>query len=322
MSGIRHLSQSIISDLKKRFPEQRKTQRECLGMLVAIMLEVRSANTSDLAAALPRNTERHDMRSQWVARVLKNPRIQVSHVMAVYAQEVLRKLFASGQKLVFLMDQSQVKGGYEMLMVAVRMGERALPLLWLVKKTEGEIGFSLQKKLLQTVFSWIPKGASVILMADRFYGTVELLSWCRKKDWDYRIRLKGNLIVHQGTKKTYTGQMEPGFYENLTLTDQGAHTNLGIVHEEGHPEAWIIAMAGTPSKYTTLDYGLRWGIEAMFSDFKSRGFGITQTQLKSSDRMERLVLVMTIALYWAVSTGMWEAQDKPMPFEKKRRRAG
>ncbi len=48
------------------------------------------------------------------------------------------------------------------------------------------------------------------------------------------------------------------------------------------------------------------GIEAMFSDFKSRGFGITQSQIKKPDRLERLILVLAIAMYLAVSTGAAE----------------
>ena len=32
-------------------------------------------------------------------------------------------------------------------------------------------------------------------------------------------------------------------------------------------------MSDKPSYLTTLDYSKRWGIEPMFSDFKSRGFG-------------------------------------------------
>ena len=59
------------------------------------------------------------------------------------------------------------------------------------------------------------------------------------------------------------------------------------------------------------DYGLRWGIEALFSDLKTRGFSVTKTQLKHADRIERLLLVLTIALYWAVSTGM-----QPRPHTK------
>lgn len=41
MSGIEQLSIRIIEDLANRLPEQRKTQRDKLGLLVATMLEVR-----------------------------------------------------------------------------------------------------------------------------------------------------------------------------------------------------------------------------------------------------------------------------------------
>lgn len=92
--------------------------------------------------------------------------------------------------------------------------------------------------------------------------------------------------------------------EDVGLGEQGPSTHIGILHEEGHAEPWYIAMDASPSKATTLDYGMRWGIEALFSDVKTRGFAVSQTQLRTTDRIERLLLVLTIALYWAVSTGM------------------
>ncbi|MCZ6861006.1 MAG: hypothetical protein O7I42_12160 [Alphaproteobacteria bacterium] len=69
MSGIKHLSQGIIEDLARRVPGRRKTQREKQGLLVAPMLDVRSANLMDLAAWLARATGRVDMRYQWIERV-------------------------------------------------------------------------------------------------------------------------------------------------------------------------------------------------------------------------------------------------------------
>ena len=62
MGGIERLSEAISADLKGRLSGQRKTQREKLALLVATMLEVRSANLMDLAASLPRRSERLDMR--------------------------------------------------------------------------------------------------------------------------------------------------------------------------------------------------------------------------------------------------------------------
>ncbi|GHT94110.1 hypothetical protein FACS1894122_10420 [Alphaproteobacteria bacterium] len=56
------------------------------------------------------------------------------------------------------------------------------------------------------------------------------------------------------------------------FNESNIQTNLGYLHEDGHDEAWIIAMDCDPSRETILDYGQRWSIECMFADLKSRGF--------------------------------------------------
>lgn len=94
-------------------------------------------------------------------------------------------------------------------------------------------------------------------------------------------------------------------------------TNIGIIHDRGHDEPWFVAMSDAPGYLTTLDYAARWGIEPMFSDFKSRGFGLEQSQLRTPDRLGRLLLVMGLALYFAVSTGIWDATVNPSVDEKK-----
>jgi len=85
-----------------------------------------------------------------------------------------------------------------------------------------------------------------------------------------------------------------------------------------HKAPWIIAMNATPGKYTTLDYAMLWGIEAMFSDFKSRGFGIRQSQIQKPDRLEKLLLVMAIAMCWAVSCGAVDEQETGKKSKKKK----
>src|SRR3954465_5660052 len=69
MSGIEQLAEMITTDLEQRLleqrlPGQRKTQRDKLALLVATMLQVRSANLMDVAACLPRPAERLDSRYQ------------------------------------------------------------------------------------------------------------------------------------------------------------------------------------------------------------------------------------------------------------------
>jgi hypothetical protein len=45
-------------------------------------------------------------------------------------------------------------------------------------------------------------------------------------------------------------------------------------------------------------------------------FSLEQTHIQYPDRLARLILVMALALYWAVSTGMWDQANNPAPAEK------
>jgi hypothetical protein len=321
MDGIRGLADGIAEEFQRLLPRQRKTQRLNLSLLVATMLDVRSANLMDLAARLPRAAERIDMRYQWIARVLMNPLIDPDAVMAPFAGEVLSRLAQTGEPLVLILDQSKLNDRHQVLMLAVRYGERALPVLWRVEATKGAIGFPVQRALLEVAAALLPDGVAVCLMADRFYGTADLIGWCQERDWDYRLRLKGNLVVGDARGRTTTARLAKDqvfALEGVQLTAKQATTNIGIIDGPGHPEPWIIAMPAKPGYLRTLEYSARWAIEPRFSDFKSRGFGVEDTQIQHPDRLARLLLVMALALYVAVSTGQWDAEANPTPAEKKR----
>jgi hypothetical protein len=320
MNGITEIAESLSSELKRRLPKQRKTQRTKLALLVSTMLDVRSANLMDLAAGLPLEADRTDMRYQWIVRLLGNPLVISDAIMEPFAREVLERAGADGEPLGLILDQSKVSDRHQVLMLALRWGERALPLAWRVEETEGAIGFETQKALLEVVVPWLPAPARVRLLGDRFYGTADLIGWCQQRGWDYRLRLKGNLVVVDGAGRTTTGQCAKDqvyYLEDVELTGRRARTHIGIIQDPGHAEPWIIALSEKPGYLRTLEYSARWGIEPMFSDFKSRGFGIEDTQLRYADRLDRLILVMALALYVAVSTGQWDAVHHPNPSEKK-----
>jgi 3-deoxy-D-arabino-heptulosonate 7-phosphate (DAHP) synthase len=107
--------------------------------------------------------------------------------MATYVKEVVSALGKGGETVVLMMDQSQIVEGLQCLMISLRFKDRALPVAWQVKETEGTIGWESQKALLDEVLTMIPAGASILLSADRFYGTSSLIGWCQSHQWDYRI---------------------------------------------------------------------------------------------------------------------------------------
>jgi hypothetical protein len=131
MNGIKEIAESVSSELKHRLPKQRK--RTKLALLVSTMLEVRSANLMDLAAGLPRDADRTDMRYQWIIRLLGNPLVISDEVMEPFAREVLERAAADGEPLSLILDQSKMSDRHQVLMLALRWGERALPLAWRVE---------------------------------------------------------------------------------------------------------------------------------------------------------------------------------------------
>ena len=120
MNGITEIADSLNSELKRRLPNQRKTQRTKLALLVATMLDVRSANLMDLAAGLPREADRTDMRYQWITRLLGNPLVISDEIMEPFSREVLEQAAGNGAPLTLILDQSKMSDRHQVLMLAVR----------------------------------------------------------------------------------------------------------------------------------------------------------------------------------------------------------
>src|SRR4051794_7233311 len=186
MTGITEIAESLSSELKRRLPKQRKTQRTKLALLVSTMLDVRSANLMDLAAGLPREADRTDMRYQWIVRLLGNPLVISDAIMEPFAREVLERADADGEALGLILDQSKVSDRHQVLMLAVRWGERALPLAWRVEETEGAIGFETQKALLEAGVPWLPAAGPGPLLG--FFGTAALIGWGPGGGWGFSLR--------------------------------------------------------------------------------------------------------------------------------------
>lgn len=319
--GVAHVASVVERDLFERGVGLRKQHVEALADVVACALACRSANTAEWQSVLPRRVDDEKSKERFISRLLANEKVAPLVVMRCFIPEIAELAGSDGKTVILMMDQSKISDGFECLMVSMRVGERAIPVAWTVKETRGGIGFDTQKPLLDDVRSMMPEGANILLAADRFYGTAALIKWCQKQGWNYRIRLKGDLILrHDGGEITTGEAVKAGLTVllNAELNETKVKTHIGILHEKGHKEPWIIAMDETPTKARVLDYGMRWGIEPMFSDFKSRGFSITKTQMKHADRIERLILVLTLALYWAASTGM---QPKPTKNTQKKKHA-
>ena len=192
MGSVRRLADEVERGLMAALPGIRKTVLRKLSLAVGAMIEGQTPNTVELANLLPLETERQDMREQWLRRLLKNPLLQVAGVMEPFARVLLSEAAQNNPTVLLSLDQTDLSDRMAVLMVGLGMGERALPLSWLAQEGPANIGFDGQKQVLEQVFAWIPEGAKVVLLADRFYPSAERFTWINDHHWGYRLRLKSN----------------------------------------------------------------------------------------------------------------------------------
>jgi hypothetical protein len=98
----------------------------------------------DLAAELLLETDRIDMRYQWISRLLSNDFIYPEKVMKPFIRQILKS--HPEKTIPLIIDQTQASKDFQILIASVRFGKRALPLAWCARKTQGNIGFEDQKK--------------------------------------------------------------------------------------------------------------------------------------------------------------------------------
>jgi hypothetical protein len=84
------------------------------------MLHVRSANLVEVAAGLPRASDRWDMGYQWISRFLANGLVCCDDVMAPFAREILAWLAESGEPIPLILDQTKASDRHQILMLSVR----------------------------------------------------------------------------------------------------------------------------------------------------------------------------------------------------------
>lgn len=282
-----------------------KSPREKLALMTACVMEGRSCLIPEIAARLPIETERADSRYMWVERFLSTHTVKPDDIMQPLARQALSVAANDGKTIVLCIDQTCIGNVHGIAMLSVRTGERGLPLFWHAEKTAGNIATAAYLPLLEKARVCLPENADVILAADRFFDAAALINICRSYGWGWRIRIKQNrILVQDGGEITGKELLKTDPLSASAVTLSGTDSYVGCLHEPGHEEAWIIAMDVPPTKARVLDYGLRWGIEAMFSDFKTRGFNLEDTHILRPDRLSKLVLVVAVAVHWAVVVGM------------------
>jgi len=180
MCTVKYLAEEVRSGLRSFLPDFNKNPLGKLSLCVAAVPEVQTCNTIDIAAVIPLDADRSDMQYQWLSRFLSTHTVDNAEVMLPFIRQAIRAASGSGETLVLCIDQTPISNRFGILMVSLRFGNRAQPLLWRAQKGTGNIGYDICKEILDKIKSVISSESKVPLLGDRFYSQAGLITYCQR----------------------------------------------------------------------------------------------------------------------------------------------
>jgi hypothetical protein len=300
----------------------RLSQAKTLAALVASALRVERVSLANLGRQML-GSAKHQIKRCW--RFCNNDRVEPAEAMRGVVGRVVRK---RKKPLLVALDWVDVKG-YQTLMASAVLKGRSVPLCWascLGHTYDGHRSRNaFEESLLLVLRSMIPAGVKVILLADRGFGRCALAAFCRRQGFSYLIRIQPKVTVKL---KGFHGKLldypvKKGIakvLKDVAYRADGAVSQHVVVRwKHGLPpkrdECWFLMtdLPGTAHQLCAL-YGRRMTIEQLFRDGKSKrnGWSLRDTQIKTPQRLDRLLLILALAYLLLCGLGLIaKAQHKP-----------
>jgi hypothetical protein len=275
------------------------------------MLMSQSVHLSHIARKIPSIGQQTSIVKR-LSRLLQNGALRVREWYSPVAIELLQEVVASGQVVRLIIDGTKIGGGHRLLMVAVAYRRRSLPIAWTwVKGSRGHTLATTQCALFAYVRTLLPAGASVLVVGDSEFGSVELMRHFSQWRWQYVLRQKGRISLSAQEAELWqrldTLLQEPGqsaWLMDVRFTQRFAFpVNLLAYWQVGEKHPWLLSTNLATHQQTLSAYRRRMWIEEMFADFKQHGFDLESTHLRHFARLSRLTLLVALLYLWCVTFG-------------------
>ena len=309
---LRTVTYQLGVRLKSLIPCFHKSHVENLVLLVTGIAYARSVSLPKAAGAVPYKRIQLESRVERFERLLQCEKLEPLSALKPTAKKVLSELSRGGRvHLKVIMDRSMLNDTLNLLFLAVAYEGRALPLGWVRVPHEGNSNLRLQQQLLRWFKACLPLGATATVVADREFHSIHLAAWVVEKlGLCFVLRIKAGTCVEYAGEWYKAGELarQGGSlsWEEVKITrDHKANyrVHLVAIWDEGEDEPWLLITNHTDPQQVRAIYAARFWIEEMFSDHKSRGLNLESTRITDPDRLERLLVAVTLAYLWIMQVG-------------------
>lgn len=315
MSSRERVLHEWMGQVEAMLPGARVTRARVLALFAAGVLWAGAVTLLKAAAALPLPAADPSIERRF-KRFLTNPAVTLEALWQPLLPALLRGL---GQReLVLVFDPTPYRGRATILVVGVVVRHRVLPLAWRVLPQQEDWPEPLRPiltELLAAVAAALPPGATATLLADRGLVGPTVIDCARAVGFHVILRLRAGageatrVRLGDGAEQrladvpTGPGQRFAG--RAAIFKEAGWREGFLTVHwDRAEPEPWVLFSDRPAGPGRVREYRKRARAEATYQDEKGRGFALDASKLVALDRLERLLLAVHLALWWAYGLGL------------------
>jgi Transposase DDE domain len=234
-------------------------------------------------------------------------------------QPILGALLArlGQQEVLVIFDPTPYRDDWTILILTLVVGRRALPIAWHIVPQQQHWDHATWRyldRLARRVDAALPAGTTVTLLADRGLTSAGLIDLCAQHGWHYTLRVSASEQhgVHArladgtrcplwdlvpGVGRRWDGQVE-------VYQAAGWRTvQLTIRWARAAKEPWLLLSDRPAGPERVAEYRRRTHCEAFYQDTKSRGWQLESSRLTERNRLNRLLLVISLAAWWLTLLG-------------------
>jgi hypothetical protein len=309
MDSHTHLNCEIRGFLRQHCPVADQRLLVTLGLMVTGLLLSETVCFDRWRSRLPLGLCQAASWQRRCQRWFSNMRIDVEGIYSPLIRWAIQNWQKSGQSLHLALDTTMLWNRFCVGMVSVVVHGRAIPVLWHTREQSSasvtaQVSISLLEKAERLLDGF---DAPITLLADRAFPCHELLSWLENRSgWTYVMRLRGDTEIH-GTaaplgcqvRRLRLNRGDCRGFRNVRLWGDGCQrANLVLARPVGigETEPWYLVSNADPTLDLVWSYERRFCCEQLFRDQKSGIFQLESSDLREPERIDRLLLVVAIAV--------------------------
>lgn len=248
---------------------------------------------------------------RWIA----NPAVEMGKFFEPFVWAMQASL--GNETAYLLIDCTQAGKKCRTLMIGLAYHGTVLPIVWkTVRGNKGHVTGELHRTLLEQVYPLFCYHKRVIVLGDAEFSNEKVISWLLKVNWGFVLRFQSSYLVKtadntdwQSTSSLYQSVgLQPGqvrHWSNVAFTKSHQFSGLDITTQwaAGEDEVLCLVSSLPGGELPHIIYEMRYWVETLFGNHKSRGFQLTRTHMTDPEHIDRLVLVLAIATCIALGLG-------------------